>query len=136
MTDYARRTFCLSNQFLDLREEHLSALRTVYSELWQDIIVEIQKNNIDFDRLQQSHLKRLTDWMRQTNGFACDINDPNSPEIIRVVCAEYSSSLQLQLLHIDSGSLQEPVLDIGCGEHDRYQMRLLLPKWIWIRYSA
>ncbi len=124
MTDYARRTFCLSNQFLDLREEHLSALRTVYSELWQDIIVEIQKNDIDFDRLQQNHLKRLTDWMRQTNGFACDINDPNSPEIVKVVCAEYSSSLQLQLLHIDSGSLQEPVLDIGCGEH-AYLVRYL-----------
>lgn len=124
MTDYARRTFCLSNQYLDLREEHIFTLRKVYLELWMDIIAEIKKNDIDFNRLQKNHLKRLTDWMRQTNGFACEINNSDSPEIIEVVCAEYSSSLQLQLLHINSDLLQAPVLDIGCGEH-AYLVRYL-----------
>lgn len=117
MTSYAYRTFCQSNQYMDLRTEHLSSLRTVYSELWKDLISEIKQHEIDFERLQQNHLKRLTDWIRQTNNFARSINDPDSPEVIQVVCAEYSSSLQLRLLHIDSESLRGPVLDIGCGEH-------------------
>jgi len=117
MTKYAFRTFCTSNQFLDLRNKYLSELRLVYSRLWQDIITEIQKSVIDFDSLQQNHVKRLKNWMRQTNHFVCEINDTKSPDIIKVVCAEYSSSLQLKLLHIDLDSLKSPVLDIGCGEH-------------------
>jgi len=117
MTNYAFRTFCTSNQFLDLREEHLSILRDVYSELWQDIITEIQKCDIDFDLIQRNHLKRLTNWVKQTNNFVYRINGTNSPEIITVVCAEYSCTLQLHLLHIDLDSLRGPVLDVGCGEH-------------------
>jgi hypothetical protein len=36
-----------------------------------------------------------------------------------VVCAEYSSSLQTEILALDEGDLREPVLDIGCGRHAR-----------------
>ncbi|MGB8953820.1 MAG: class I SAM-dependent methyltransferase, partial [Tumebacillaceae bacterium] len=34
-------------------------------------------------------------------------------------CAEYTPELQLQLLGIDAENIQEPILDLGCGEHGR-----------------
>lgn len=117
MTDKARQTFCRSNQFIDLRQEHLDQLREVYEALWCDIIEELGKSPIDFDRLQQNHLDRLKTWLKQTNNFVTEINKTGLPEIVEVVCAEYSASLQLQLLHIDVATLLQPVLDLGCGEH-------------------
>jgi len=117
MTRYALKTFCNTNQFLDLREKNLSALREVYTELWREIIAEIQKNEIDFDLLQHNHVQRLKTWVVQTNNFASVINSNDSPEVIQVVCAEYSATLQLQLLHINIESLNRPILDIGCGEN-------------------
>ena len=33
----------------------------------------------------------------------------------QVPCSEYSAALQLSLLHIDLGLIQDPILDIGCG---------------------
>lgn len=40
----------------------------------------------------------------------------NSPLLQTVPCAEYSPRFQLQLLNIDLSQIQQPVLDIGCGE--------------------
>lgn len=36
-----------------------------------------------------------------------------------VVCSEYSPSLQLSILGLEIDKLQEPILDLGCGEHAR-----------------
>jgi len=117
MTDNAYRTFCRSNQFLDLRKEHIEALREVYAALWHDIIHELVKPEVNFDLLQRAHVQRLTGWLHLSNAFAKSLNGDDLPEVVEVVCAEYSAALQLQLLQIDLDTLEEPVLDIGCGEH-------------------
>ncbi len=116
MTEQALKTFCQSNQFIDLREVHIVALHSVYEQLWNDLIEELRKNTVDFDSLEQSHLHRLTEWLQSSNPFVKTLNATDLPEILEVVCAEYSARLQLDLLKIDLNTLSSPVLDIGCGE--------------------
>jgi hypothetical protein len=117
MTKKAQEIFSHCNQFIDLRQEYLAQLRDVYTQLWKDIITELQGDVIDFERLQQNHIHRLTAWIEQTNRFVSTINTPDVPEAIDVICSEYSAQIQLQLLRIDADTLMQPVLDIGCGEH-------------------
>ncbi len=117
MTQLAFNTFCNSNQFLDLRAEDYSGLRTIYKSLWDDIILALASDDIDFNALQHTHLNRLTLWLTASNIFIKTINKPDVEEIVDVVCAEYSAVLQIQLLGIDLSELKEPILDIGCGEN-------------------
>ena len=116
MTEQALKTFCQSNQFIDLRETHIAALHSVYEQLWSDMVVELRKNTVDFEFLEQAHLHRLTEWLQNSNPFVKTLNTPDLPEIAEVVCAEYSARLQIDLLKIDLTMLSSPVLDIGCGE--------------------
>ena len=117
MTKKAQQAFSRCNQFIDLRQEYLAQLREVYKQLWQDIITELKGDAIDFELLQQNHIRRLTAWIEQTNGFVSKINTPDVPEALEVICSEYSAQIQLQLLRIDADTLMQPVLDLGCGEH-------------------
>jgi len=117
MTEKAIRTFWNANQFMDIRKRQIEELRLIYQLLWKDILIEIRAQPINFDELQKKHLKRLTAWLEKSNAFTKQINKTDQPEIARVICAEYSSVLQLQLLRVDVSVLLQPVLDIGCGEH-------------------
>jgi hypothetical protein len=117
MTEKAIHTFLKANQFLDIRKQQIDELHKIYQSLWKDIIIEIKEQPINFDELQKRHLNRLTYWLEKSNSFTRQINKTDQPEIVRVICAEYSSVLQLQMLRVDLDALQQPVLDIGCGEH-------------------
>ena len=116
MTERALRTFCQSNQFIDLRKDHLAGLHSVYELLWNDLVAQLHENTIDFERLEQAHLSRLTNWILVSNPFVKELNSPDLPEIVEVVCAEYSARLQIALLRINPDDILEPLLDIGCGE--------------------
>jgi hypothetical protein len=118
MTEKAIRTFLNANQFMDIREQQIKELHLIYQLLWKDLLNEIREQPVNFDELQKKHLIRLTAWLEKSNAFTKQINKSDQPEIIKVICAEYSSILQLQLLRIDVSVLQQPVLDIGCGEHN------------------
>ena len=74
MTDKAVRVFCASNQFIDLRESHIAELRAIYTSLWDGIITELNKDSIDFDWLQKSHIHRLSSWLEKTNSFTKELN--------------------------------------------------------------
>lgn len=117
MTERALDTFCENNQFLDTRKENISELKELYKILWEEIVEELRSDDIDFEYIQKSHLKRLTNWINKTNPFVKEINSPNSPTSLEVTCSEYSAEFQLKLLHIDLENLIEPVLDIGCGKN-------------------
>ena len=132
MAERALKTFCLSNQFLDIREEHIVGLHLIYEQLWIDLVAEMQKAIIDFECLEQAHLSRLANWLLLSNPFVKALNPPELPEIVGVVCAEYSARLQIALLQINLDDIHEPVLDIGCGEHAnlvRYLRQLGVEAW-------
>jgi len=117
MVDMALRTFYSSNQFIDLKKNHISELREIYRVLWNEIIAEIKANETTFFTLQQSHIERLSDWLLRSNSFVKEINKEDNPQITNVICAEYSALLQIDILQIDVENLVEPILDIGCGEN-------------------
>lgn len=117
MTEKAIRTFWNANQFMDIRKKQIVELRNIYELLWKDILHEIKELPVDFDELQKRHLQRLTAWLEKSNAFTKTVNKKDQPEIAKVICAEYSALLQLQLLRIDWNEMKQPVLDIGCGEH-------------------
>lgn len=116
MTNQALKTFCGANQYLDFRNEHVVELLKIYNLLWQEMITELKKDEIYFDVLQRSHLKRISDWLRKTNPFVKEINKAELPEVVEVVCAQYSAQLQMGLFQLEVADLIEPVLDLGCGE--------------------
>lgn len=117
MTEKALDTFCDNNQFIDIRDKNVTELRKLYRKLWEEILDELKTEQIDFDFIQKSHLKRLTTWLMQTNGFVRDFNDPESLHTMDVACSEYSAEFQLKIFNIDISEIQEPVLDIGCGKN-------------------
>jgi len=100
---------------ISARQGHLAALRRVYAQLWHDTVSEIEAEAADFDRLQRKHVERLADWLLATNPFVKDVNGTERPEVVDVVCSEYSAMLQMSILQIDITSMREPVLDLGCG---------------------
>jgi len=117
MTRKAYRVFCKSNQYIDLRQDALDSLKEVYKILWQEIITYLKQETESLESIQKNHLERLQVWLLHTNAFVKEINDPYSPIIREVVCAEYSAQLQLELLQINPRNILDPLLDIGCGEH-------------------
>ncbi|NJK95040.1 MAG: hypothetical protein HC905_09125 [Bacteroidales bacterium] len=116
MTEKAVNTFCLNNQFMDLRESHTFELGTLYKLLWKEIIEELKSESVNFDGIQKSHLSRLTNWLMQSNSFVKEINNSKEPATSEVVCSEYSAEFQLKLLNVNLDEIIEPVLDIGCGQ--------------------
>lgn len=52
----------------------------------------------------------------ETNEFAFTMYQGEDAQIQQVPCAEYSASLQVELLNISLDKLQEPILDIGSGK--------------------
>lgn len=117
MTEKALDTFCNNNQFIDTRNENVAKLHHLYKVLWNEIVEVLKADEVDFEAIQKSHVKRLTNWLDTTNGFARELNDPASPLTLEITCAEYSAEFQLKLLDIDLETIVEPVLDIGCGKN-------------------
>lgn len=114
-TQQAVKVFCNANQYIDLRKADITDLHTIYKTLWNEIIRQLKNATIDFEALEKLHIARIRQWLLRTNPFLCEMNNSNSPKIINVVCEEYSSELQLELLGINLENLMEPIIDIGCG---------------------
>lgn len=117
MTEMALITFYDSNQFIDIRNKHKVELRGIYKVLWDEIIAEIKKDQSNYEAIQQSHLTRLSEWLSRSNSFIKEINKADNPEIVNVICSEYSALLQISILNINLPNIIEPLLDIGCGEN-------------------
>jgi hypothetical protein len=116
MTNMALQTFYASNQFIDFNQVQIDELRQIYRTLWKEIINEI-RTGANYKIIQKAHLERLSTWLIRSNAFTREINGDEYPEVVNVVCAEYSALLQIKLLQIDVSNIVEPILDIGCGEN-------------------
>lgn len=84
------------------------------------MLLDIQNANtesLDFDALAEGHYLRLQQWLL-THEPEAKTRYPSSMPFVEnpVVCAEYSVATQVAALRIDINTLQEPILDTGCGK--------------------
>jgi hypothetical protein len=116
LTDYITnrvlQEFCRINQYYTFDKQAKKDLRNIYSELFS----VITENKISHDLISGQHFGNLENWLHKTNSFADSYNFSENEMINPVACSEYSSGLQIEILHIDIDNLLQPVLDIGCGK--------------------
>ena len=116
LTDESLQEFCRVNQYFSFNAESIIELKELYRELNQKIrILDPSAGKTELDRIGQEHYSNLCDWLVRTNKFAEQMYANNQEYLQPVACSEYPPHLQLEILHIDLNTLQQPVLDVGCG---------------------
>jgi hypothetical protein len=120
LIEFACQTSLLSfyniNQYFQFDQQAELELKTVYRQL----VNEVKKSrSADLNDLSRKHFSNLQKWFIKKQPDAFFLFPSEMPKInSKVICAEYSAHLQLKILGINISSLQEPILDIGCGrEH-------------------
>jgi hypothetical protein len=120
LIEFACKTSLLSfyniNQYFQFDQQAELELKMVYRQL----VNEVKKNRLpDLNDLSRKHFSSLQKWFIKKQPDAFFLFPSEMPNInSNIICAEYSAHLQLQILGINISSLQEPILDIGCGrEH-------------------
>jgi len=100
------------NQYYYFSNGDKEKLKTIYTNLFQYL-----KDNNDLSMYEEKHYNYLRKYLAETNPFAPKLYADKNEILQDVVCEEYNALLQLDLLHIDLDSIEEPVLDIGCGKN-------------------
>ena len=104
------------NQYYQFDQQAENALQMLYRQLLRDIQSE-KTDAPDFDLLAEAHYLRLQQWLQDNQPEAKTLYPASQPFIKNpVVCAECSVATQINTLGIDINTLQEPILDIGCGK--------------------
>ena len=112
-TDKAIEEFCGINQYFSFNLKAKSDLRNIYSQLFSSIRLK-EKPIVE---LEKKHYQNLRQWLHTSNPFAEKFYSNTETYITPVACSEYGFELQIDILRIDTLSLMQPVLDIGCGKH-------------------
>lgn len=108
------------NQYYHFTKEDLLKLNSIYLKLFHWI-----KNGLSLQSIEKNHYSNLKNWLEEANPFAEKIYSRHKPYIDQtVICSEYSPEIQLNILGIDLHDLEEPILDIGCGQN------ALLVRWL------
>jgi len=116
LTDESLQEFCRVNQYFSFDSKSVNALKGIYAQLNDNIrAMDVAPDQTTLKELSQQHYAKLCDWLVQTNAFAGTMYDNSQETVQPVACSEYAPDLQLALLHIELETLQQPILDIGCG---------------------
>ncbi len=111
-TSKSLEAFYRLNQYYYFSNSDKEKLKAIYSNLFQYL-----KSHDDLSMYEANHYNNLRKWLAETNPFAMKVYTDKNEILQEVVCEEYNALLQLDLLHIDLDSIEEPVLDIGCGKN-------------------
>ena len=111
-TDKVLQEFCRVNQYFSFHENDIISLKTIYWNLYQDII----RGEKDIDIISQVHYEKLKEWLEKTNRFSQKMYLKAGAVLESVTCSEYSTVLQSEILYLNDIQLSEPILDIGCGK--------------------
>lgn len=120
LTNRAVQEFCKINQYYTFDKQSLLNLRSLYI----DLFTNIKNRKSSIESIAEKHYDSIIKWLQETNPFAEQIYNSKGKMIESVACSEYSSDLQIEILQIDMARINEPVLDIGCGEHGNLVMFL------------
>lgn len=106
------RRILLINQFIQVSGKKIMELREIYHHTWNELVKNL---NIE-GTLKQLHYPALMHWLE-------DLYPPEFiktlrilPQIGNVPCGNYSPDFQIDTLGLTMPLLQEPILDIGCGD--------------------
>ncbi|MFP3919371.1 class I SAM-dependent methyltransferase [Lysinibacillus telephonicus] len=117
-SDKSIKLFLEVNQYLDFNSKDYKILRNIYANLFDQVCALAYQNYIseeDIDCLFAGHYKNLQAFLYESNGAEILKKYKEAPDLFQVKCAEYTPSFQLKLLNIDLETIEQPVLDIGCG---------------------
>ena len=110
--DKVLQEFCRVNQYFSFHENDIISLKTIYRDLYQDII----RGGKIIDAISQAHYENLKKWLEKTNRFSQKMYLKAGTVLKSVTCSEYSAALQSEILYLNDIQLSEPILDIGCGK--------------------
>lgn len=112
------KLFMEVNQYLDFDREDDQQLKKIYSDLFEQVDMLCKQKELSDKEIEQvfrSHYKKLQNFLLDSNGTEIFKKYRESPDLLNIQCAEYSSEFQMRLLHIQLSGLKQPLLDIGCG---------------------
>ncbi|WP_027409736.1 class I SAM-dependent methyltransferase [Anoxybacteroides tepidamans] len=116
--DKTVKLFTDVNQYLNFRFEDCRELEHIYDDLFDRMSLLARKQDIsdrDIRELFRSHYRNLRSFLFASNGTEIFKKYMDAPYLFEVKCAEYSPEFQIELLHIDLESIEQPILDLGCG---------------------
>ncbi len=111
-TEKAMEEFCRMNQYYSFNAQAKDDLKEIYS----DLFTNIKSNSHTLESIEKSHYQNLKRWLNKTNPFSEKIYSDSKTETLPVACSEYMANFQIEILKIDTATLMEPILDIGCGK--------------------
>ena len=111
-TDKAIEEFCRINQYYTFNSQAKNDLRNIYSDLFSNIKTKVSS----LETIEKNHYQNLKQWLQKNNPFAEKIYSNAETDIKPVACSEYRADFQIDVLKIDTKTIMEPVLDIGCGK--------------------
>lgn len=97
----------MNNQYLELSKNEYSRILSIYIELVQKLrgIANGSRSKTQVRTIVKEHRTKLIELLSE-KAEKIDVIVP---------CAEYTNGFQQKILRLDSDSLMQPVLDIGCG---------------------
>ncbi len=99
------------NPYLRVGPADTAALEQIYRQTWQ----LIQQTRDIKTTLNAFHYPALSKWLAGLYPEEFQKSLRGSPGVGRVTYEEYSAEFQIELFGLDLASLQEPILDVGCG---------------------
>lgn len=111
--------FMRANQYLDFSRQDYRQLQHIYEGLFERVDRLCRQEETfdeEIDHLFRSHYKNLQAYLLESNGNEIFKKYRESPNVFAVKCTEYSPEFQMRLLRIDVSTIEQPVIDIGCGQ--------------------
>ncbi len=107
------KSFYDVEHYRHLRCEDYLAIRELYVALLRDMGDE----RLSHDAIEERHCERIRVLLQKIIPAARTVGRIADAPSRSAAAMEYSAQFQIDLLGLDMASLQEPLLDIGCGEH-------------------
>ena len=101
------------NQYYRFTANHQQFLTMLYLTLFQQILLMPQLTTSQLIALVKEHYRKIRLFLSQSNP---QVVLTDSHELSAAFCSEYSALFQCDVLQLDILKMQEPILDIGCGE--------------------
>lgn len=99
------------NQFYTFDQTSKNRLHELYVQLF----AQLSDDEYSLEEVSKRHYENLKRWLTESNRISTQIYSETQLYIHPVVCSEYSAEFQCKVLNIRVETLNQPILDIGCG---------------------